>query len=471
MNLLYQHFKKPLQEQIMLGQLTISEQNFQVLFANLEELLGVNTELLKRLIAAVKNWAAKPNIGGELLTLAPFLLLYTQYSLNYGKAAEVLREISKDKKVKQFFTDKSNDPICVGLDFSAYLIMPIQRIPRYRLLIEELLNNTPKDHDDYKKLEDALSKVKNVAKEVDKAIVEEEIRVTMLKVCKRFIDYRENALLQPGRKFHYEGELTKICRKEHKKRLFFLFSDCLIYCHPPVPPQKLKIEESFKLINVRVKDVPDFKKSPTAFQIQTEKKSFVVYTETEKEKAEWLAQIKKAQDELAKKKETFKTVYNKDTGQVQRADELSSTAPVWVPDDEGKECSLCHSKFTFTNRRHHCRQCGKLVCGPCSNQNKTIPGQGKVRVCSPCYKKPADATIQEDLEIESDSTSSDLEADLEPKYELTARYDFEPEGTGQKLQFKKGDVIKIIKEDETGWWLAELNGNRGWVPASFLATT
>ncbi|KAH0540065.1 hypothetical protein KQX54_012023 [Cotesia glomerata] len=37
---------------------------------------------------------------------------------------------------------------------------------------------------------------------------------------------------------------------------------------------------------------------------------------------------------------------------------------------------------------HHCRQCGAVVCGPCSNKKLFLPGQGNgkaVRVCLQCY--------------------------------------------------------------------------------------
>lgn len=53
--------------------------------------------------------------------------------------------------------------------------------------------------------------------------------------------------------------------------------------------------------------------------------------------------------------------------------------PRWQPDDELSKCSICAAPFTFLNRRHHCRRCGRLVCGPCSPHRITIPRQYIVR--------------------------------------------------------------------------------------------
>lgn len=41
---------------------------------------------------------------------------------------------------------------------------------------------------------------------------------------------------------------------------------------------------------------------------------------------------------------------------------------VWQADDEVSRCFLCDSSYTFFNRRHHCRKCGRVVCGSCSDQ-------------------------------------------------------------------------------------------------------
>ena len=46
------------------------------------------------------------------------------------------------------------------------------------------------------------------------------------------------------------------------------------------------------------------------------------------------------------------------------------------------------SRFTLTNRKHHCRCCGQLFCQKCSSKKSTIPKFGiekPVRVCDNCY--------------------------------------------------------------------------------------
>ena len=44
----------------------------------------------------------------------------------------------------------------------------------------------------------------------------------------------------------------------------------------------------------------------------------------------------------------------------------------WMDDGASQHCLLCHQAFSFTNRRHHCRSCARLVCGACSSRSMRL---------------------------------------------------------------------------------------------------
>ena len=59
----------------------------------------------------------------------------------------------------------------------------------------------------------------------------------------------------------------------------------------------------------------------------------------------------------------------------------------WLPDAMSDNCQVCGSAFTGSNRRHHCRHCGRIVCASCSPAKATIPKFGvtkATRVCAEC---------------------------------------------------------------------------------------
>ncbi|XP_077877662.1 WD repeat and FYVE domain-containing protein 3 isoform X8 [Ictidomys tridecemlineatus] len=65
-----------------------------------------------------------------------------------------------------------------------------------------------------------------------------------------------------------------------------------------------------------------------------------------------------------------------------------SAADHWVKDEGSDSCSNCSVRFSLTERRHHCRNCGQLFCQKCSrfqSEIKRLKISSPVRVCQNCY--------------------------------------------------------------------------------------
>jgi hypothetical protein len=167
---------------------------------------------------------------------APFLSMYADYSSSYEVAAQLVVKFKQSNSLFMSLVEK-NIPICGGLDINDFLIMPVQRVPRYRLLLENLLKQTPEEHPDYSGLKDALTAVSDKAAEINQKMALQAQQKKMMELSTRFETAPiAEGLVQPYRHLisEYIVEWIPSYETPESKNIYmFVFNDLMLLA--PVP--------------------------------------------------------------------------------------------------------------------------------------------------------------------------------------------------------------------------------------------
>jgi len=206
----------------------ITKEQVRAIFSEIEVILGYNKMLLGNLEARMQKWNFYTNLGDIFKRMTDFLKAYTQYVNNYNSAITTISAVKHVEKVSAFLTKCHKDGRLMGQDLGAFLILPIQRIPRYVMLLQDLVQNTRPTHSDYGDLNISLWKMKSVADYINDKKRDADNIHEVLTVQDKLSGKFENDLIlaQPHRRYLREGYLMDV--DEKKKVYYFLFNDLLI---------------------------------------------------------------------------------------------------------------------------------------------------------------------------------------------------------------------------------------------------
>lgn len=234
----------------------------RTLFSSVQVLLPIQEMFLTKLQDKIDTWHYDQTLGEMLSTMTPFLRLYAEYIGNFSEATELYQKlISKrgdgHRRFKDFVEKAYEDPKVMAIgELDSFLVQPIQRLPRYKMFLEQLLKLTPESHADRQALQIALSKVSDAVSYVNekKRMHDQELQVVS---AYGKIDPPLDDLVQPGRALVLEGPLqwTKSLKETRTKAWFFLFTDLLVITKQPVDSgKKFKFISRFDLRTLNLSD-------------------------------------------------------------------------------------------------------------------------------------------------------------------------------------------------------------------------
>lgn len=137
----------------------LSADEHELLFGAVEvQVLPLSHMMLEMLEAALGTWDAGTSVGRILFRFAPWLKIYSVAFLRQLEAPQLLQRLGEDRPGFTEFLEAASAS-CGGQTIDSFLILPVQRVPRFRLLFEQLLKHTPPDHPDYVLCAEALAEV------------------------------------------------------------------------------------------------------------------------------------------------------------------------------------------------------------------------------------------------------------------------------------------------------------------------
>lgn len=161
-------------------------------------------------------------IGDIYSEMAPFLKVYVSYVTNYERCVTFIRKYRQIcPQFDQWLERRKKHADSNGLDITSLMIMPVQRVPRYRILLDALLDKTDKEHADRYLLEEARDAVSNIAEYQNGKIRQAKNLRRVYQLSKRL---KLKDLVSPSRRIIREGKV-----EVHKCQcIAYLFNDLLV---------------------------------------------------------------------------------------------------------------------------------------------------------------------------------------------------------------------------------------------------
>uniref|UniRef100_A0A7S3YNK9 DH domain-containing protein n=1 Tax=Lotharella globosa TaxID=91324 RepID=A0A7S3YNK9_9EUKA len=164
--------------------------------------------------------------SGEVLnTKAPYFKMYVTYLNGYDRSMDVISEMRKKNKrfhkflQKQRRGDVKEQRRWKYMDIASYLIMPVQRIPRYELLLKEIIKNTPEGDPELSPLKTALDMVREAAQHNNQSMRSYQDVQKIVEIQSLLVGELKDQIIQPHRVLvsTFVGDVTMLNKTEAEK--------------------------------------------------------------------------------------------------------------------------------------------------------------------------------------------------------------------------------------------------------------
>uniref|UniRef100_UPI0037E7E384 proto-oncogene vav-like n=1 Tax=Semicossyphus pulcher TaxID=241346 RepID=UPI0037E7E384 len=431
-----QHFMKPLER-------FLQPQDIETIFINVQDLAHTHRTLLEEVRTSILTYGAR-NLYQVFLNYKERLLLYGRYCSQVETATKHLDKLSMGREdIRMKLEECSKRANSGRFSLRDLLMVPMQRVLKYHLLLQELTKHTT-DTADKENLRTALDAMRDLAQCVNEVKRDNEImrQITSFQLS---IENMTQSLAMYGRP-KIDGEL-KICSPEKKSkqdRYAFLFDKAMFVCKKK-GGETFELKEIIELQHYQIRDETtgqkDKKKWSYLFLLLDcyGKCGYDLFFKTRELKKKWLEQFEMALSNMCPENSTA----NNHDFQMHCFEETTCC----------KACSMLLRGIFFQGYR--CTRCKMAAHKECLGR---VPACGRNSDHSGTVRK-------------SKTQKSSMHSSVGfPKMEVCQEYyglPPPPVGFGQPLHLTKGDIIELTRADvDLPWWEGRnlTVGQMGWFP-------
>ncbi|KAL0962649.1 hypothetical protein UPYG_G00343260 [Umbra pygmaea] len=382
LHLLDQVFRTRLEVEAGMGSFPITV--VRNIFSNITSIHTFHRQfLLPDLETRMDQWSVTPRLGDVMHQHAPFLRMYAEYVMSFDHAMELLQVwTERSTPFRNIVQEIQSQQACGSLTLQHHMLEPVQRVPRYEMLLRDYLRRLP-DHDlDRSQAEKSLQVISMAATHCNTSIRKSANLKKMLEICEMLGE--EDEIMNPSIEFIKEGRILKLAARNASsmERRMFLFNKMLLCCTPrfSLAGQRFTVRTRISVEGMTVQCTTNEVYLHT-FQVSGKEKTLELQASSEQDMKDWIKAFQDTIDAF-RKNENIKIV-SKDF----ELEELGRRAPKWIRDNEVAACMKCSEPFNaLTRRRHHCRACGCVICWRCSDNKVTLEYDGRVnKVCRDCH--------------------------------------------------------------------------------------
>ncbi|VDI21197.1 FERM, RhoGEF and pleckstrin domain protein 2 [Mytilus galloprovincialis] len=275
------------------------------LFSSLVPIYEFHCDFLKELDQRLSMWEGKTNahMNGDYQRIGDImsdsfntnvLNMYKHYIDHVEDLlTQVQENMKRNKKFDQMYKEFESQKVCY-LPLNTFFLKPGQRLLHYRLILERITKHYSMDHQDYADCDACLKNFTDAVSECKDRMKLEENLQKLIELQRDMIGI--DTLVDPDRNFIREGCLQKFSRKGYQQRMFFLFSDILLYSSRTASSLlQFKVHGQLPLRGMIVEESDHAKMAvANSFAIYGGNKCILVAASSQEEKDKWIEDLNEA---------------------------------------------------------------------------------------------------------------------------------------------------------------------------------